>query len=221
MAGKKHVDIFYEKLKNLSNNGMFPVSNKTLMSELCWEKKKYDRIKNELIEDGKIKIGSGHSGTVNIIKDESDTLVKIFVSYSHADSELQKDLVKHLLPLQNSKLASIWHDGIIDGGKEWAQEIMQNLKSAHIVILLISIDFINSYYCQEVELKNALLRHEDGKTRVIPVIARTCLWQEESFAKLQALLKGKAVGAHSDRDEALTEVAKNIKQLVLEMRETF
>jgi hypothetical protein len=89
-----------------------------------------------------------------------------------------------------------------------------------IILLLISIDFINSEYCYDTEMERAMERHQKGEARVIPIILRSCLWQYAPFAKLQALPKdAKAVQSWSDRDEALTDIVDGIGKVAEELLE--
>ena len=105
-------------------------------------------------------------------------------------------------------------------GDEWEEEISERLEEADIILLLISIDFINSNFCYDVELERALERHKDGAARVIPVILRSCHWQQTPFAKLQALPKeAKAVCSWLDRDEAFTDIAEGIRKVAEELRD--
>jgi len=83
-----------------------------------------------------------------------------------------------------------------------------------IVLLLVSIDFINSVYCYDVELEIAMARHEKTQAAVIPVILRECLWQSAPFGKLKAVPKdGQAVVSWNNNDEAFTDVVKNIREV--------
>jgi TIR domain len=103
----------------------------------------------------------------------------------------------------------------------WDHVISQNLEKSDIVLLLVSIDFINSRYCYDVELDKALELHEQEKVAVIPIILRNCLWSSMPFAKLQALPKdGRAVNAWPDRDEALANVAEGVRQAAEQIRES-
>lgn len=52
--------------------------------------------------------------------------------------------------------------------KNGIKAISERLKHADIVLLLISIDFINSYYCYEVELEEALELHYAKKGKGYP-----------------------------------------------------
>jgi TIR domain len=137
-----------------------------------------------------------------------------FVSYSHVDEPLKSDLLKHLEPLRHLNLIEVWYDRQIKAGDEWVKTISTNLEKADIILLLISIDFINSKYCYGTELERALELHASRKARVVPIILRSCLWSYTPFAKFQALPKdAKAVSTWTDRDEALMNVAEGIKQI--------
>jgi hypothetical protein len=144
--------------------------------------------------------------------------VEIFFSYSHRDEELRIELRKHLAPLKRQHPVIDWHDRIISPGKEWKGEINTHLEKAQIVLLLISPDFIDSDYCYDVEMKRALERHKEGKSRVIPVILRPVSWENAPFGKLQVLPRdGYPVTSWNNRDEALRNVAEGLKRVVEEL----
>ena len=146
--------------------------------------------------------------------------LSLFISYAHSDEVVKSELVKHLKPLERMGLIAEWHDRKLKAGDEWDRVISDNLRKSDIILLLISVDFINSKYCFDVELDEALKMHEAGKTKVIPVVVRNCLWTPMPFAKLQALPKdGKAVGSWNDRDEALTNVADGVRLVAEELME--
>jgi parallel beta-helix repeat protein len=113
--------------------------------------------------------------------------IEIFFSYSHKDEELRDELEKHLTSLKYRDLISAWHDRKIGAGEEWKGEIDEHLNSAHIILLLISTDFISSEYCRDIEMKRAMERHDSGEARVIPIILRHTIWDGFPFSKLQAL----------------------------------
>jgi formylglycine-generating enzyme required for sulfatase activity len=138
--------------------------------------------------------------------------LKVFCSYSHNDEPLKDELAKHLTMLERQGITSTWHDRKIPPGKEWDQQINENLNTADIILLLISSDFIFSKYCWDVEVNKAIERHEAGEARVIPIILRSVSWQDAPFAKLQALPKNALpVKSWSNQDDAFTNVAQGIK----------
>jgi hypothetical protein len=85
--------------------------------------------------------------------------LEVFISYAHADQALKDELLKHLSPLKRRGLVEHWHDRQIDAGAEWAEEIDARLESAHIILLLISPDFLHSDFCYQKEMVRALERH--------------------------------------------------------------
>lgn len=146
--------------------------------------------------------------------------VEIFFSYSHKDEKMRAKLVSHLSQLKHEGLIRDWHDRKIGAGTEWHGQINEHLSSAHIILLLVSSDFLASHYIHDVELKRALERHEAGEARVIPVILRSCDWRPAPFGKLQALpTDGKPITKWADRDEALTVVAQGIRAAVKQIIE--
>src|SRR5689334_4469839 len=113
--------------------------------------------------------------------------VKIVFCYAHEDEKMLIQLKKHLTALQKNGFIETWYDRDIGAGVEWELEIDRQINNAHIILLLISKDFIASNYCYSKEMKVTLERHECGGARVIPIILRPVTWQYESFSKLQVL----------------------------------
>ncbi len=143
---------------------------------------------------------------------------KVFISYSHEDKALRRQLEQHLQPLVRQGLIQPWSDRRITAGTEWAGKIDKHLKNADIVLLLVSASFVASDYCFDRELRHALERHESGKARVIPIIIRPCDWQQTPFSKLQALPRdAKPVTASDLADQAWTDVVKGIRAAVAEL----
>ena len=149
------------------------------------------------------------------------TAVKVFISYSHNDDSHRDELVKHLRLLERQGLVDSWHDRRLEPGQEWSGEIDRALEEAHLILLLVSADFLASDFCYELEMKRALERHEaPGPCAVVPVIVRAVDWRAAPFAKLQAVPRdGKAVASWPDRDEAWTNVASGIRQVAERIRE--
>ena len=112
----------------------------------------------------------------------------IFICYAREDRDSLESLRRKLAPLKQSGRAHIWYDGEIIGGKDWDHEIRRNLKSADLVLLLISDDFFDSDYISRVELREALEANARLENIVVPVILHDCIWTvHRELAKLQAL----------------------------------
>ena len=139
----------------------------------------------------------------------------VFISYSHEDIALRRELDKHLRTLKDAKIINIWTDSDIMPGTEWATQILANLNSAQIILLLVSADFLASSFCQSVEMTKALERHDANTARVIPIILRPSFWEIAPFGKLQALPlaadnRPLAVTSWPQRDNAWTNVVQGI-----------
>ena len=146
--------------------------------------------------------------------------IEVFYSYSHEDEELQQQLENHLTILRRQRVITDWHYRKIGAGREWAGEIDEHLNTARIILLLISSDFIASDYCYDVEMQRAMERHEAGEARVIPIILRSVDWEEAPFGQLQALPTGVRPVTHwKDRDEAFTDIARGIREVVEELNQ--
>lgn len=153
--------------------------------------------------------------------DRSSKPVEIFYSYSHKDEKLRNKLETHLSLLKQQGLVINWHDRKISAGKEWQKEINIYLNTAHIVLLLISPDFLASDFCYSIEMKRAVERHERGEAHVIPIILRPVYWHGALFGKLQALpTDAKPITGPSwhNQDEAFFNVAEGIRKVVEEFQ---
>ena len=151
----------------------------------------------------------------NLIKHANIKPIKIFYSYSHHDEELRDKLANQLSSLRRDGKISDWHDRRIGAGAEWKEVINENLELAHLILLLISPDFIASNYIYDIEMKRAMERHDQGLTRVIPIILRPCDWNNTPFGKLQALPKdANPVTLWPNQDLAFLDVVEGIKQVI-------
>mgnify|MGYP000978798845 FL=1 len=107
----------------------------------------------------------------------------LFFSYSHKDEQLRDRLEVHLSLLKRQGVISTWHDRRIVAGDRFDGQIAEHLLKADITLLPVSPDFLASDYCYDIEVKCALERAEQDKTRVIPVILRACDWHGAPFGK--------------------------------------
>ena len=154
----------------------------------------------------------------SLLPEEPRQALKLFYSYSHHDESLRNELETHLKILHRQGFINPWHDRRIRAGDEWESRIDINLEQADIILLLVSADFIASDYCNNLEMKCALERHDVGKALVIPVIIRDVNWRSAPFARLQALpTDGKAVTSWGNKDEAWRNVSEGIEAAAREL----
>ena len=106
---------------------------------------------------------------------------EVFFSYSHRDEKMRDQLADHLAALQRQGVIRNWHDRQIKTGSEWEGQIDDHLKTADVILLLVSPSFLASNYCNDIEVAHAMERHESGEALVIPVILRPADWKGTPF----------------------------------------
>lgn len=151
---------------------------------------------------------------------------KVFISYAHEDNTQFSDLCRHLGPLKKEGLIEEWTDRMIKSGQDWSREINQAIDQADIFLLLISSHFNDSDYCQGVEMKRALERYAEGEVEIIPIIIKSCDWENMPYAKFQSLpgpdtdsnqVEFKPVVKWEDNETAWTTVAKRLRDKIQDL----
>lgn len=140
--------------------------------------------------------------------------LNVFISYSHKDEAFKEALDAHLTILKRSEKINTWNDRAILAGTEWNDEIKQQLEDAHIILLLISANFLASDYIWKEELARAMERHDRGEAKVVPIFIKHCEWKGASFGRVQGLPKDAKPVGDPNNDEAWTGVATGIRALV-------
>ncbi len=141
--------------------------------------------------------------------------LKIFFSYAREDKSIVDQLDKYLVHLKRMKMVSVWKDGELVAGQDWDAEIRKNLSDADIVLLMLSIDFLNSKYICETELKIAMDRHQRREAVIIPILLRPLPEGANPFPAGQGLPAGfLPIELWKNRDEAYVSVSDGIKAAV-------
>ncbi len=143
--------------------------------------------------------------------------VQIFCCYTYEDQKFFDKIEKHLKPLMRSQKFTLWDERYIPSGNRRMDEIQKQLSSSTIVLLFISPDFLASDDHYNI-MRQALERHENGTTHVIPIILRTCGWKETAIGKLdlQPLPEdGKPVAKWGDdNDDVFQSISDGIQKAV-------
>jgi hypothetical protein len=114
--------------------------------------------------------------------------LRVFVSYSHADEKTRKkDVTAVLKVLENERLVKVWDDRMLVVGDDWDNEIREKMRTADLVLFLVTREFLISKYIKSVEAKMALKRVLDGEARIAAIILKPCTWQKEPWAKYQVI----------------------------------
>ena len=150
--------------------------------------------------------------------------INIFILYASEDEPLKRELEDHLGLLQRLGHIDVWHEGQVQPGVEKEEVVAEYLEKAHIILLLISANFLapDHYTKYEAELRRAYERQKRGEVSIIPVILRHCVWQLDILAGLNPLPSGghpvrsdhweSADKAFHDITVALQKVAADLKK---------
>lgn len=137
---------------------------------------------------------------------------KLFISYCHKDEDYRISLGEHLAGLIRKKAITIWHDRKLVVGDDWRGTIEEKLETADLVIFLITPAFLASDYCNDIEVKRALERHDNGSALFISIIVRPCDWTDTEFARFQPLPNdARPISIWEDQDEGWLSAIEGIK----------
>lgn len=142
--------------------------------------------------------------------------LKFFISYSHLDMKYKEKLLTALKSLDLTYNIDLWHDGKILAGGDINKTILQELENSDVVILLITPNFLASWYCMEIELIKSIKRMEKGKCIVVPVIFQDCVLDENlPFYDLNRVPRdGKPICRYKPQLQGCTAATNMIKEMI-------
>ena len=150
--------------------------------------------------------------------------LKTFIIYSHEDAAFRKGLEKYLSHLVRMNKVTIWTDKEIQAGEIWNDAIQMNLAAAELILMLVSVDFYNSDYIQNIEFEQAKARHNKGDVLLIPILVRNCPYHSYELIKDLKILPTDERGLikpikswGNNEDDAYTNVAEEIEIAVEKM----
>lgn len=149
---------------------------------------------------------------------QSTKIIEVFISYSNNktknnDKKFLDELVDYISSFEELQ---IWHEGKIIGGQNPKIEIEKHFTSSHIILLLISQNFLRDYESKE-EIKLAMKMQKSLEASVIPVLlSQVQNWERFKFGnlnigELQSLPKnGKFVTGRGwkNKNEAFSTISK-------------
>lgn len=139
-------------------------------------------------------------------------LPKIFIAYAHEDKQLLQKLRTHLNVMRRQQHCEIFFDGEIMPGETWDRRLKDELHAAHIFVLLVTAEFLDSEYVNETELPKILERMKAGEAEVVAVILKDCLWELTELQHLQVVLhEGNPIEERNGYAFAAREVFKLIE----------
>jgi hypothetical protein len=148
---------------------------------------------------------------------------KLFISYSHEDTDWLKAVREQLAVLEREGLLDVYADTQLQAGEAWYDRLHSEMSTAKVGLLLISAQFLSSAFIRNEEVPKLFDRHADGGMVIYPLLVRPCPWQKVTWlSKFQirpqdAKGRPKAVRAYSGaaRDQVLADVASEIASMVV------
>ena len=125
--------------------------------------------------------------------------------------------------LKTNGLLEDWYDHRILPGESITEEAREKMNEAHIIVFLLSQEFIASDECmKEWEYAKKLARKNKMLYR-IPIILTDCAWKDLiADNNIKALPKdGSPVAGFEDKNTAWQQVYESIKEIITKIRNTF
>ena len=156
-----------------------------------------------------------------LARDKSAWRPRVFISYSSKNAPQLDQLLTRLKPLKSAKgLLSEWHDRCLGIGGDWDGEIRRELKSADVILFLISAEFCATDYINDIEVKLAIERAEKGECIIVPIILENVNLKGHPLAKYTYLpRKGTPIRDMKPQRKGWEEVERELGALLETLRQ--
>jgi tetratricopeptide (TPR) repeat protein len=143
---------------------------------------------------------------------------KIFIIYNHKDKNWKDRLVSHFSVFEKQNILEIRDDQKIKDRDESQEEIEKIINTSTIIILMISADFLKSYFISDKGISRLIKRRSKEGLRIIPVVVNPCSWQETGWLKTiqEKPIPKKPLSESSKQqiDKDLTNLVSKVTQLL-------
>jgi hypothetical protein len=141
---------------------------------------------------------------------------KVFISYSHLDSEFLNDVQRHFKPFLNK--IDYWDDSKILPGQKWKNEIEKAIKETKVAILLVSTDFFGSEFITSNEIPSLLKAAEKEGAVILIVILKPCLFEEfvelNQFQAMNPPNRPVTKMNYDEKEELLVNLVRQTKKIL-------
>lgn len=146
--------------------------------------------------------------------------VKVFVSYSHSDSEWAERLRAHLHVADSKGLIEYWSVNNIERGSVWKQHIENAIKTAKVLVLLISPDFLASAFSTDVETPLIEGAAKEGAL-IILILVRPVAQDAIKGIERHRFINNEPLSTLSpiDQEKLLIDVASKVNKVIIEYKE--
>lgn len=137
--------------------------------------------------------------------------INIAILFHEADRRYLEQLEAHLTFLTRSGV-NLWHRDRIPPGLDEVIVFRECLARAHIILLLVSADFVASF---DTRVGNMLSELEPNERRIVPVSLRPCNWSGLPFFGLKPIPSdGAPIAQHSSGEQRYQEAAAEVATVV-------
>jgi pimeloyl-ACP methyl ester carboxylesterase/tetratricopeptide (TPR) repeat protein len=144
---------------------------------------------------------------------------RIFVSYSHKNSDWRDKLETMLMPLLTERdELDLWADNRIPAGTDWFKQIHEAMATCRVAVLLVSAEFLASEFIRKYELPAVFQAVEQEEVRLIWLYLSPSIYEETKLANYQAahdLSKPLDALPEVEQRRILKESAFKIKEAML------
>lgn len=143
-------------------------------------------------------------------------MLNLFISYCHADREHEVEIRKTLNPLVIDQRIRLYSDQDLLAGQRIRKANDKKLLQSHIVLFLITRDFISSPECQREWQLARDQKDLDLERKRIPILISACPWR--ALLKNEDLLvipnDAKPLLSYQNQDEAWKEIYEKIDKVI-------
>jgi internalin A len=156
-----------------------------------------------------------------LARDKSAWRSRVFISYSSKDARQLDHLLTRLKPLITVKgLLDVWHDRYLSIGGDWDGEIKRELKSADVILFLISAEFCATDYINDIEVKLAIERAEKGECIIVAIKLENVNLKDHPLAKYTYLpRKGTPIRDMKPQRKGWEQVERELGDLLETLRQ--
>jgi small GTP-binding protein len=151
-------------------------------------------------------------------RDGSRQPLKTFLSYSHEDKAAKGIFQNNLTVMMKKNYIAPWHDGLIETGMLWREEIEENLARMDVFVGLLTTAFLVSDFIETVEIKAARdkLNKQGSDFLFVLILVDDIPLEGLDLAAYQILRPGgKAVCKHPSRKAGFNQAQKDLEPILL------
>lgn len=156
------------------------------------------------------------SPQTNSASQSSNTPLSIYIAHTQNDFRFIQKVEEILRTIAYQERNINYQFGEIDPDVRWKTIRHNYLASVDLILLLVTSSFVSTDYCYSEQLKLAILRHNEERSYIIPILLQACLWDGTPFANLHTITphNRKAVDEWTKSGRAFKEIGNDIRNAV-------